>query len=234
MKKNIFVLLFLLQFIMLFAQSATNQLDTARKKHGLWQGYYEESKRLRYEGTFVHGKEVGLFKFYDDTKATDVIATRTFNEKDNSAYTVFYNQSKFKVSEGKVIDKLFEGEWLYYHFNSTAVMTREFYKNGKLVGLRTIYFLDGKIADKTNYADGLKHGNSTIYSDKGIILEESFYQKGQYNGPAVFRDINGAMASKGTFVLGKKEGVWEFYEKGKLIKKQNMSYPQGITKRKKK
>ena len=53
------------------------------------------------------------------------------------------------------------------------------------------------------------------------------------NGPAIFRDTNGFIASKGNFVLGKKEGVWEFYEKDKLVKKQNMSYPEGLSKRKK-
>ena len=29
------------------------------KKHGIWKGVYEESKRPRYEGTFEHGKEIG-------------------------------------------------------------------------------------------------------------------------------------------------------------------------------
>lgn len=210
-----------------------NQLDSSGKRNGLWKGYYEESKRLRFEGTFNHGKEVGVFKYYDDTKSADIIATRDFNPTDNSAFTVFYNQNKFKVSEGKVVNKAFEGEWIYYHFNSTVIMTKEFYTKGKLYGLRTVYFPDGKIAEETNYSDGLKNGSSKIYSDKGYLLEETFYQKGQYNGPAVFRDTKGDIASKGNFVLGKKEGVWEFYEFGKLVKKQNMSYPEGLTKRKK-
>jgi hypothetical protein len=34
--------------------------------------------------------------------------------------------------EGKVIDKLFTGEWKYYHQASKIVMTLENYKNGKL------------------------------------------------------------------------------------------------------
>lgn len=230
--KGLFLILFF-QISALLAQVTTNQLDSEGKKNGLWRGYYEESKRLRYEGTFLHGKEVGVFKYFDDTKAADVIATREFNEKDNSAYTIFYNQNKFKVSEGKVVNKLFEGEWIYYHFNSKEIMTKEFYDKGKLSGLRTVYFPDGKVAEETHYVDGLKHGSCKIYSDKGIVLEATVYQKGQYNGPAIFRDTNGFIASKGNFVLGKKEGVWEFYEKDKLVKKRNMSYPEGLTKRKK-
>jgi antitoxin component YwqK of YwqJK toxin-antitoxin module len=39
---------------------------------------------------------------------------------------------------GKVIDKLFTGEWKYYHQASKIVMTLENYKNGKLEGLRSV------------------------------------------------------------------------------------------------
>lgn len=231
--RNLFLLVFIVPFSTLLAQTSLNQLDTDGEKNGTWRGFYEASKRVRYEGNFVHGKEVGMFTYFDDTKAADVIATREFNETDHSAYTIFYNQNKFKVSEGKVVHKLFEGEWIYYHFNSKAIMAKEFYKNGKLSGLRTVYFTDGKVAQETHYVEGLKDGICKIYSDKGVLLEQTVYQKGQYNGPAIFRDPSGAVVSQGNFVLGKKEGVWEFYEQGKLVKKRNMSYPEDLTKRKK-
>lgn len=227
--KSLFLGIVLLHFMGLTAQNTINQLDKEGKKNGPWKGYFPETKRLRYEGNFVHGKEVGVFTYYDDTKAADVIATREFNTKDNSAYTIFYNQNKFKVSEGKVVNKLFEGEWKYYHFNSNELMTVEWYRDGKLNGLRTVYFVNGTKAEETNYVNGLKDGPSKIYSDKGIVLEETFYKKGQYDGPAIFRTPTGAMASKGNFVAGKKEGIWEFYEKDKPVKKINMSYPKPTT-----
>lgn len=233
MIKNVLVVLFMLNCCSIVAQSSINQLDEQGKKNGLWKGYYPESKRIRYEGNFVHGKEVGKFTYYDDTKAADVIATREFEEKEHAAYTIFYNQNKFKVSEGKVVNKLFEGEWKYYHFNSTELMTREFYQNGKLSGVRTVYFVGGKLAEETTYKNGLKEGPSKIYSDKGVVLEESFYKNGQYDGPAIFRTPSGSLASKGNFVLGKKEGIWEFYEKDKLVKRVNMSYPEPSTTAKK-
>ena len=64
--RGLFLILFF-QISALLAQVTTNQLDSDGKKNGLWRGYYEESKRLRYEGTFLHGKEVGVFKYFDDT-----------------------------------------------------------------------------------------------------------------------------------------------------------------------
>ena len=111
MKKLLLILFFSSS---IFAQE-TNKLDEKGLKHGLWKVTFEESKRPRYEGTFEHGKEVGLFKFFDDTKAGTVIATREFNPKDNSCYTIFYNQNKNKVSEGKLINKEYVGVWKYYH-----------------------------------------------------------------------------------------------------------------------
>jgi antitoxin component YwqK of YwqJK toxin-antitoxin module len=47
-----------------------------------------------------------------------------------------------------VIDKLFTGEWKYYHQASKIVMTLENYKNGKLEGLRSVYYPSGKMQKK--------------------------------------------------------------------------------------
>lgn len=208
------------------SQNAINNVDANGKKDGLWKGFYPESKRLRYEGTFSHGKEIGEFKFYDDTKAGTVIATRTFNPNDNVAYTIFYDQNKNKVSEGKVINKLFEGEWKYYHQAATTVMTIENYKNGKLEGLRSVYFPSGKIAEETYYKNNLKSGSSKKYSEKGIVLEEATFKNNQYDGEAIFRDVDNNIVSKGKFLNGKKVGIWQFFENGKLTKEENMSYPK--------
>ena len=221
-KKSLFFFFFL-QCTALIAQIGINQFDGEQKKDGVWKGFYPESKRLRYEGTFSHGKEIGEFKFFDDTKAGIVIATRTFNPNDNSAYTVFYDQNKNKVSEGKVVNKLFEGLWKYYHQASASVMTTENYKNGKLDGLRSVFFPSGKIAEETNYKEGLKNGSSKKYSEKGIVLEEAIFKNNQYDGEAIFRDVDGKIVSKGKFVNGKKTGIWQFFENGKLIEELNMS-----------
>lgn len=208
------------------AQNDFNKVDAGGKKDGLWRGFYPESKRIRYEGTFSHGKEVGEFKFFDDTKAGTVIATRTFNPNDNVAYTVFYDQNKNKVSEGKVVNKLFEGEWKYYHHASTTIMTIENYKNGKLEGLRSVFFPSGKIAEETYYKNNLKNGSSKKYSEKGYVLEEATFKDNQYDGLAIFRDVDNTIVSKGKFVNGKKTGVWQFFADGKLTDEVNESNPK--------
>lgn len=219
-----FWILFLIS-AMGFAQDS-NKVDAKGKKDGLWKGTYEVSKRPRYEGTFNHGKETGIFKFFDDTKKGDVIATRDFSANDGSAYTIFYDQKKNKVSEGKVIGKNYEGEWKYYHKASTAVMTIENYKNGKLEGLRTVYYPNTKIAEEMTYKNGLKDGIYKKTAVDGTLLEQSTYKNNEYNGDAVFYDSDGTIASKGKFLNGKKVGMWQFFTKGVLKKEVNMSDPK--------
>jgi hypothetical protein len=78
---------------MINAQATLNALDNNGKKDGLWKGLYTDSKRPRYEGVLTNGKEVGLFKYFDDTKAGSLIATREFSAEDQT-YTIFYDQKK--------------------------------------------------------------------------------------------------------------------------------------------
>ena len=224
--RSIIVFLISLLFSVLHAQNESNKLDAKGLKHGIWKGVYEESKRPRYQGTFEHGKEVGVFQFFDDTQKGDVIATREFNSKYNSAYTVFYDQNKNKVSEGKVINKLFEGEWKYYHYASPAVMTTENYKNGKLEGVRTVYFLNGKVAEQITYVNNLKQGAYKKYTENGIVLEESNFKNNEYDGLAIFRNDSGIVVSKGMFTKGLKTGTWEVFENGKLEKKSSTDLSQ--------
>jgi antitoxin component YwqK of YwqJK toxin-antitoxin module len=228
-KSGMLVLIFLNVFC-IRAQNNFNKLDEKGKKNGPWKGIYEDTKNPKYEGTFEHGKEVGFFTFFDNTKTKKVIATREFNPKDNSAYTIFYDQNKNKVSEGKVVNKLFEGRWNYYHKASKVIMTIEYYANGKLEGLRSVFYPNGKIAEEINFKDNLKEGICKRYTENGIVIEESAYKNNEYNGAATFKDSDGNLISKGNFVDGKKAGVWHFYEKGKLSKEENMSFPQRTSK----
>ena len=228
-KSGMLVLIFLNVFC-IRAQNNFNKLDEKGNKNGPWKGIYEDTKNLKYEGTFEHGKEVGFFTFFDNTKTKKVIATREFNTKDNSAYTIFYDQNKNKVSEGKVVNKLFEGQWNYYHKASKAIMTIENYANGKLEGLRSVFYPNGKIAEEINYKNNLKEGICKRYTENGIVIEESAYKNNEYNGTSTFKDSDGNLISKGNFVDGKKAGVWHFYEKGKLSKEENMSFPQRTSK----
>jgi len=226
---KIVLLFFFCQTVL--SQNDFNKLDEKGNKHGLWKGIYKDTKNPKYEGTFEHGKEVGVFTFFDNTKTKRVIATREFNPKDNSAYTIIYDQLKNKVSEGKVVNKLSEGQWKYYHKASKVIMAAENYSKGKLEGLRSVFYPNGKIAEEINYKNDVKNGFYKRYTESGIIIEESNYKNNEFDGLAIFRDPDdGNVVSRGKFVNGKKAGVWQFFEKGKLVKETNMSFPQTTSK----
>lgn len=198
-----------------------NQVDANGNRHGLWKGYYKESKRLRYEGNFNHGVETGVFKYYDDTKASTIIATRDFSVGNGMCYTVFFDQKKFKVSEGNLVNKMPEGTWKYYHYQSTNIMSIENYKNGILDGEKIVYYKNGQIAEKTFYKNGLRNGKYYRFGENGNPIEESEYKNGELNGAITYYDKEGKVLIKGTYKNDIKIGMWETYENGKLLKTES-------------
>jgi len=222
MKQLIFLVIIFSAFIA-NAQDKINQLDDKGNRHGLWRGTHKESNRIRYEGSFNHGKEVGVFKYFDDTKAATTIATRDFSKGDGSCYAVFFDQKGNKVSEGTLANKLPEGEWKYFHFESKQLMSVEFYSKGKLVGVRKVFYKDGTVAEETNYKNGIKEGSSKTYSEKGELLDAHIYKNGQYNGLASYFDGLGNKMYEGNYVNGKRVGIWKFFEKNKVIKEVKAS-----------
>lgn len=218
--KRILLVLFVIITSVSFAQEEEiNQFDANGKRHGLWKGVYEKSERPRYEGTFVNGKEIGVFKYFDDTKAGTVVATRDFSKGDGSCYVTFFSQNGKKVSEGMINkDKQNEGEWKYYHKDSPQLMSVENYKNGKLNGKVVVFYPEGKISSETHYVNGVKEGVFKQYSKSGVVLEEIPYKNNQFNGLVTYRDMKGQITAQGMYEKGLKKGIWKFYEDGKLIR----------------
>ena len=120
-----FLSLFLIVTSLVNAQDI-NQFDESGKRHGLWKKYFEETKQLRYEGQFNHGKEVGEFKFYKLVKKKSVLTATKIFDVDGSAYVKFLTSTGKIISEGKQVGKLYVGEWKYYHNKSDKVMTLEY------------------------------------------------------------------------------------------------------------
>ncbi len=219
---NKFFLLFLIIGISVNAQ--VNQFDAEGKRHGLWKGTFEESGRVRYEGTFEHGRETGIFTYYDDTKAHPVIATRNFSKGPDSVWTIYYDQQKNVVSQGMLKGKLPHGTWVYFHKASKDTMTVEKYANGKLDGVRKVFYRSKSPAETVSYKNGVLHGPYRKYSEKGAVMEEVNYVNGLIEGPAVYRDGAGVLISRGNYKGGRKDGIWEVYREGKLYKKEK--HPQ--------
>jgi len=210
MKPNQFILLLLFATSLGIAQTKENQMNAKGERIGLWKGYYEDSKILRYEGTFNKGKEVGTFTYYANADKKIVSATRKFDGKGN-AYTTFFDENGLKVSEGNLRNKLRQGVWTYYHKGLKAVMCVENYVNDKLEGVRKVFFNDNVLAEEVSYKNGLKSGISKIYSKAGTLKEEAVFVNGLMQGSYKVYDDNGTVIIDGQYKEDKKKGLWKYY-----------------------
>ncbi|AIN74339.1 hypothetical protein SL053_001579 [Flavobacterium psychrophilum] len=197
-----------------------NSFDEGGLRQGLWNGFYNDSKILRYTGNFNHGKEIGLFTYYANSDKKLVMATRNFDNK-NNAYTIFFDENKDKVSEGNMHNKLREGPWKYYHKGLKTVMTTENYIKDKLEGSRKVFYPNGKLAEEISYKNNLKEGISKKYSKEGKLVEESTFSKNVLQGPYKVYEGSGKVVISGQFKEDKKNGIWNYFEKGKLVRQMN-------------
>ena len=228
--KILWSLMLLFQFQLMLAQNDFNNPDNNGKKNGLWKGFYPDSKRLRFEGNFEHGTETGIFRFFDNSDANTLIATRTFTKNRTVATNVFFDSKGNIMSQGSTLNKLNEGIWTYFHSASKDIKMIENYHNGKLSGVKKVFYKKNILAEESRYINDVKNGLSKIYTDKGIIMEEAYFKNGIYEGLAIFREPSGKIASKGYFVDGGKKGKWQFFENGKL--KKEIMMPEKIKVRK--
>ena len=230
--KPIYNFLFFFITVSVFPQEV-NQFDTDGKRHGIWKKNFEDSKVLRYEGAFFHGKEIGLFKFYKNIKNNPVLtATKEFNEHDYIAYVKFLASNGKVISEGEMDGKIYIGTWKYYQKNSDELLTLENYTNkGQLIGERFVYYPNGQIAEKQNYNDGKLNGSSTWYSERAVILKEYNYVNGELDGLSKFYSPGGELITEGFYKNGKKHGIWKFYEDGKLTEEKDFTYKPKYTKK---
>ena len=223
MKSYLAILFILLTGLCSAQQQAVNKFDAQGKRHGLWKGTYDDSGNLRYEGTFEHGRETGVFKFYENVKSAPVAATRDFSAGNGESYTVFFDEKSKKLSEGKEVNRLREGEWKFYYPGKNTIMSVELYSKGKLTGVRKVFFPSGSLAEEAQYKNGLRNGYYKKYTEKGILLEESVYKNREMHGPASFYNGSGELESKGQYSNNIKTGVWKFYERGKLVKEEDVT-----------
>lgn len=229
-KQKLFISLYFKIILTLFsttciAQEAINQLDGNGKRHGYWSKNYHQTNQKRYEGQFKHGKEVGLFKFYKLYKGKSVLsATKLFQEGSDTIEVKFLSSKGNILSEGNMIGKRFIGKWIYYHKNSDAIMTTEFYNNeGNLDGEKIVYYINGTIAEQVQYMNGKKEGIAKVFSEKNVLLKEVTYKNDMLHGKATYYDASGNLVSQGNYSNDKKSGIWKLYKNGKLDKEEDFS-----------
>ena len=221
--RSVFLFFTLIFFFQAPAQEKINQLDTHGKRHGLWRKTFEENPdQIRYEGSFHHGKETGLFTFYILGQEKPA-ATKFYSPDSDTAQVKFLTQKGKIISEGKMLGEERVGEWNYYHLNSDKLMMTENYMDGKLEGEKVIYFENGTPTEKSFYKNGKLHGEQLIYSEKGVLLKKFTYNEGNLHGPARFYNGKAELLIEGEYRNDKHYGLWKYYENGNLKEQKDFS-----------
>lgn len=201
----------------IFAQTEYNKLDDNGKRDGIWKKYWDNN-RIRYHGKFVHGKEVGTFKYYSPANSEFPVIVKEFHSGDDLADVKFYNEQGVIESEGKMRGKKRVGKWLYYHTDGKSVMSEENYVDGKLDGEYKTFYPDGSPTEVAFYKNGKLEGNYKKYAIKGHLIYDFNYKNGMLNGKAAYYSRKtGDLIKKGQFKDDQRVGTWENYVDGELV-----------------
>ncbi|MFL1896126.1 toxin-antitoxin system YwqK family antitoxin [Aquimarina sp. 2-A2] len=197
-----------------------NLYDADGKRHGKWQKTYENSKQLRYEGNFEHGKEIGEFKFYKPGSGNKPTAIKVFSKKTDTVHISYFSQKGRLMSKGTLLNKKRVGRWEYYHNNSDKLMMTEFYKNDKVDGEQLTYFPNGQLTERVTYVNGKREGRRFIYSEQGALIKEFTYENDQLHGLTKYYDPEGILLIEGSYKHDRKDGIWNYYKDGKLTEQK--------------
>lgn len=229
MKSLLFIFFGIVFSLGSLAAQEINLLDDAGKRHGIWQKKFPDSDQLRYKGQFEHGKEIGTFNFYCEDCKSQPMVVKEFSSKNSMADVQYFTKNGKLVCEGKIDGKERIGEWVYYHEKTVGIMTREFYREGVMDGIKTTYYLNGQITEELNFEKGLKQGENKYYSPDGVLLKKLLYFNDLLHGPAEYYDAYGNVSIIGQYVKGKKHGLWKYYKNGKVELEE--IYPKPLKKR---
>ncbi len=213
----IFIIIALISTNFSSAQTEINQLDENDERHGVWKKYYT-NKRIRYQGTFNHGKEQGVFKYYSAAQSDYPNVIKEFNTNNTTAQVSFYDNNGLLLSSGKMNGKERVGKWQFYHEDGKTIMSEENYSSGKLDGDYKTFYKSGKPTEVANYKNGELDSVYRKYSIKGHLYQHFNYKNGKLNGKVVYYNRKtGELTTKGEFKNNVRVGTWENYVDGELI-----------------
>jgi antitoxin component YwqK of YwqJK toxin-antitoxin module len=207
----VFFLITIFSFQAIFAQDKINQFNIDGERIGVWKKFYP-NKRIRYQGQFINGKEVGTFKYYSALSSEHPTAIKTFLPDERKAKVQFFTEKGVLKSSGEMIGKERIGKWLYYHEDGKTILAEENYQNGILNGVSNTFYKTGKITESSYYVQGKLHGNLKRYADNGVLLDDLNYKNGKLHGAAKYYNIDGTLIFWGDYENDEKVGKWEFVD----------------------
>lgn len=230
-----FILLLLSTFIISAQDAKKNQLNKKNQKIGDWIGYHKENNTIRYNGSFIEDRPVGLFTYF--AKEGHLSAKVNFINDSLSSSEMYFDNG-YVMAKGKFIKQMKQGKWFTY--SRTGILLNVFnFDRGAMEGTQYLYYPADeetnsvKIMEEYNCINGLKNGSWKQYFKLGRVKSEGNYSMGKRNGIFIYYFADGTIDTKGNFKNDLKDGNWFFYDgeksnmkkvtykKGNLIEKKN-------------
>jgi antitoxin component YwqK of YwqJK toxin-antitoxin module len=163
---------------------------------------------LRYEGDFKDGKPVGELRRYHENGQLSGI--QTFDNEGNSTI-VCYTGTGELLAEGSYKAHNRDGLWKFYGEGEYLFMV-ENYQDGLRIGESLIFSKEGKLLQRMNYKNGKLDGERIHYYPYGNIMAKYTYVDGVLEGPYTYFFETGHINEEGTYLQGKANGIWRSYE----------------------
>jgi antitoxin component YwqK of YwqJK toxin-antitoxin module len=90
----------------------------------------------------------------------------------------------------------------FYYPNGNIEHKGQYNINGRMAGIWTYYFENGKIKSEQNYDNGNVNGICKFYYETGILKEKDIYINGKINGAVEFYHPNGKLLGKAKYTDG--------------------------------
>lgn len=188
---------------------------------------------LKFERRFIDGQRQGLSRTY--SKAGKLLGEEIFEaglrdgpfrewfasgqKKDEAEYVrgkkngerkQFSRDGNLLRRENYVHGEL-DGRWSEYHLETGSPKSWGSYEMGKRTGIWEEGTPAGQVVASREFAAGVPHGRTRIWTADGTLIEESVFAEGRKTGPAKTWYSTGEKQSEGAFTDGARTGTWTYW-----------------------
>lgn len=194
---------------------------------------YHQNGAIEFTGHYTDHKKNGEFKFYSADGKLELIENlkmgilsgpaidyypdgtvkerRVFVNGEMDGLHETFHPNGAKLCLGRRVNGKRVGDWYWYYANG-KLDTRESYVNGKMEGTFERYYFTGQKMSEGASKNGSEEGLKKNYFADGRVKSQGPMHLNERHGHWVFFDsVTNKKQSEGDFLLGKKNGKWNYY-----------------------
>ncbi len=218
MRRSVVSLIILLLPAWILAQDTINVTDAGGKRQGFWRKLDTAGKKV-YEGRFRDGIPVGTFTYYYPNGKIKTVNVMSDNGR--KARSVSYFPGGGKMAMGNYVNEKRDSIWQFFSEYDSKLLSEENYRNGEKNGFSIVYYGGDGIAEKSNWKDGKMDGKWQQFYTDGKIKIQGNYKDGLRDGQVKTFFDSGQVMMDGQYSQGDPSGTWFYYnEKGEMLKKE--------------